>query len=111
METPPVDWLKLDCVCTLTDAVTAFRTSQDDWDNDHHCGPICEIPNGVALSVCGGGGFSKRMARVRFGDCYYHVFGRDLASALISDPGKIREEQAGLVRLGEVMDGDIRLRW
>jgi hypothetical protein len=99
---PAVDWLTLDCVCILTNAVTAFRTSQDERDNDDRCGLICEIPNGAALTVCGGG-FSKRTVRVRFGDCYYHVFWRDLASALISDQDKTTEEQAGLFRLAEVV--------
>jgi hypothetical protein len=96
-----VDWLTLYATYTLTSAVTAFRTSRDEQDTDH-CGPICELPEDADLIVCGGG-FSKRTVRVRYGDCDYYVFWRDLASAFRADHIKITAEQAGLLRLAEVV--------
>jgi hypothetical protein len=98
---PIVDWLTLYATYTLTSAVTAFRTYRDEQDTDH-CGPICELPEGAALIVCGGG-FNKRTVRVRYGDCDYCVFWRDLASASSDDQTKITGEQVALLRLSELV--------
>jgi hypothetical protein len=85
MDTLPVEWLALNAVYTLTSAITAFRTSSQDHADDSG-GPICELPESAEVRVCGRG-FNKRTVNVRYGDCYYHVFWRDLASATIAaDP-------------------------
>jgi hypothetical protein len=98
MDTLPVEWLTLNTVYTLTSAITAFRTSPDDYQDDSG-GPICELPEGADLEVCGGG-FNKRTVKVCYGDCYYHVFWRDLASATAAaDQTAAPGEQTGLHRL------------
>jgi hypothetical protein len=83
MDTLPVEWLTLNTVYTLTSAITAFKTSQEDHQNDSG-GPICELPEGAEVEVYGGG-FNKRTVKVRYGDCYYHVFWRDLASTTTAE--------------------------
>jgi hypothetical protein len=98
---PVVDWLTLDATYILTDAVTAFRTSHDERDVDR-CGPICELPEGADLMVSGGG-FSKRTVRVRYGDCEYYIFWRDLASAKSGDAA-ISGGQIGLLRLSKMLE-------
>ncbi|HTF62965.1 MAG TPA: hypothetical protein VK638_09665 [Edaphobacter sp.] len=105
---PVVEWLTLNTVYTLTDAITAFRTSPDEHDSDG-CGPICELPEGTDLKVCGGG-FSKRTVKVRFGDCYYYVFWRDLASAVIGDQTAALDEQVGLLRLAEILENQAQAK-
>jgi hypothetical protein len=99
---PVVDWLTLDTIYTLTDAVTAFWTSQDERDADR-CGPICELPEGAELMVSGGG-FSKRTVRVRYGDCEYYVLWRDLASAKAEMPQFLADRSGcyGLARCFKV---------
>jgi hypothetical protein len=99
---PIVEWLMLNTIYTLTTNITAFEISPDEHEN-YHCGPICELPEGTALKVCGGG-FSKRTVRVRYGDCYYYVFWRDLASAAVGDQAAPVDEQVGLLRLGEMIE-------
>ena len=79
METLPVEWLKLNTFYTLTSAITAFRTSPSRIMDDSG-GPICELPESAEVQLYSGG-FNKRTVKVRYGDCYYHVFWRDLASA------------------------------
>jgi hypothetical protein len=99
---PVVEWLTLNAIYTLTTNVTAFEISPDEGDG-YHCGPICELPEGTALEVCGGG-FSNRTVRVRHGDCYYHVFWRDLASAVNGDQAAPFDEPVGLLRLSEKIE-------
>jgi hypothetical protein len=62
MDTLPVEWLVLNTVYTLTSAITAFRTSQEDLQDDSG-GPICELPEGANVEVCGGH-FNKRTVKV-----------------------------------------------
>ena len=92
MDVLPVEWLTLNSVYTLRSAITALRTSQEGHQDDSG-GPVCQLPEGAELEVCGGG-FNKRTVKSRYGDCYYHVFWRDLASA---------GEQMGLLRLAEMV--------
>jgi hypothetical protein len=100
MDTLPVEWLTLNAVYTLTSAITAFRTSSKDHADDSG-GPICELPESAEVRVCGGG-FNKRTVKVRYGDCYYHVFWRDLASAtLAAAQTAVSAEPIGLLRLAE----------
>jgi hypothetical protein len=102
METLPVEWLRLNTLYTLTSAITAFRTSQEDHQDDSG-GPICELPEDVEVEVYGGG-FNKRTVKVRYGDCYYHVFWRDLASATVAAAQTAASaEPAGLLRLAEML--------
>jgi hypothetical protein len=102
MDALPVEWLKLSAIYTLTTNITAFAISPHEHEN-YHCRPLCELPEGTALKVCGGG-FSKRTVRVRYGDCYYYVFWRDLASAAAGDQAVPVDEQVGLLRLGEMIE-------
>jgi hypothetical protein len=98
---PAIDWLTPNCVYTLTGAVTAFRASPDALAADR-CGPICELPDGADLTVCGGG-FNKRPVRVRYGDCDYYVFWRDLASASSLDQTEKAAEPMALLQLAEAV--------
>jgi hypothetical protein len=98
---PVVDWLAPDATYILTNAITAFSTSRDEPDTDR-CGPICELPTGAELMVCGGG-FSKRTVRVRYGDCECYVFWGDLASAKSGDAA-ISGGQIGLLRLSKMLE-------
>jgi hypothetical protein len=103
MDTLPVEWLTLNAVYTLTSAVMAFRTSPEDQDEDSG-GPLCELPEGAAVEVCGAG-FSKRTVKVHYGDCYYHVYWRDLASAnRAADQPPASGESTGLLRLAETLN-------
>jgi hypothetical protein len=102
-DSPVVDWLTLDATYILTNAVTAFRTSHDERDVDRS-GPICELPESAELMVSGGG-FSKRTVRVRYGDCEYYVFWRDLASAKSGDAA-ISDGQIGLLRLSKMLENE-----
>ena len=102
MDTLPVEWLTLNTLYTLTNAITAFRTSPDDHENDSG-GPICELPEGVEVEVCGGG-FNQRTVKIRYGDCYYHVFWHDLASATTAaEQTAYLSQQMGLHRLAEMV--------
>lgn len=98
---PGVEWLTLNTIYRLTSDITAFAASPGGEDNDRS-GPICELPEGADLEVCGGG-FSKRTVKVRYGDCYYHVFWRDLASAITTNQTPPPMEQVGLLRLAEMV--------
>ena len=98
MDTLPVEWLTLNTLYTLTSAITVFRTFPEDHQDDSG-GPICELPEGAEVEVCGGG-FNKRTVKVRYGDCYYHAFWRDLASAhQTTPPGK----KISLLRLADML--------
>jgi hypothetical protein len=98
---PPVDWLRPNFIYTLANPITAFATSADEQDTDRS-GPICEIPEGADLTVCGGG-FSKRTVRVHYGDCHYCVFWRDLAFASRRAQMKSAARPMALLRLAEVV--------
>ena len=88
---PVVEWLTLNSIYTLTSAITAFGIPPKAQDSDR-CGPICELPEGAKLELCGGG-FNKRTVMVRYGDGCYCVFWRDLSSASISNQTMTLEEQ------------------
>jgi hypothetical protein len=98
---PVVDWLTLNTIYTLASPITVFQTFAEE-DSDR-CGPICELPEGADLQVCGRG-FSKRAVKVQYGDSYYHVFWRDLESAAIGDQSATVDEQLGLLRLAEMLE-------
>jgi hypothetical protein len=84
MDTPHVvEWLKLNRTYRLTVALTAFAISPSKQNADRY-GPVCELPEGADLEICGAG-FSERTVKARYGDCYYHVYWRDLASATLCD--------------------------
>jgi hypothetical protein len=102
METlPAVDWHKPNTVFTLTEAVTAFRTTSDECVNGAW-GPICELPVGAALTLCGGG-FNERTVRVCYSDCHYCVYWRDLALASRSNDPEISDEPVELLRLANTV--------
>ena len=100
MVTLPIEWLTLNSVYTLTSAITAFRTSSADYKDDSG-GPICELPEGAAVKVCGEG-FNKRTVTVKYGEFYYHVYWRDLASAApAADQDSAAAQPVGLLRLAD----------
>jgi hypothetical protein len=88
-----VECLKPHCRYRLTDAVTAFAFFTDNLGIERY-GPVCELPEGANLEICGAG-FNQRTVKARYGNCYYHVFSRDLAPAVCIDQAIDSEDPAG----------------
>ena len=77
----------------LTDAITAFAFFTDNQGMERY-GPVCELPKGANLEICGAG-FNQQTVKARYGNCYYHVFSRDLAPSICIDRATDSEDLAG----------------
>jgi hypothetical protein len=73
-------WFEPKRTYLLSSAVTGFEVFPDHLNSDR-LGPVCELPIGAELEICGDG-FNERTVRTRCGDGYYFVFWRDLALAV-----------------------------
>jgi hypothetical protein len=76
----------------LSSAITAFEV----FTNHLHVerlGPVCELPKGADLEICGDG-FNERTVRMRCGDGQYFVYWRDLDSARPAKTVESSEEEA-----------------
>jgi hypothetical protein len=97
-----IHWLTPNAIYTLTNSVTAFRTSRDHQGVERG-GPICELPEDAELVLLGGG-FNHRTVKVKYGYCEYFLYWRDLASAKIR--GAVTSDvQVGLIQLGKMIAG------
>jgi hypothetical protein len=90
---PVAEWLEQGRTYILTGAIMAFTCLPGQHDAERF-GPVCELPEGADLQVCGNG-VSGRTVKVRFGDCYYFVFWRDLASAVLQSKSFYQTAAAG----------------
>ena len=61
-----VESLTAHYACRLTDAVTAFAFFTDNRGIEHY-GPVCELPEGANLEICGAG-FNERTVKARYGN-------------------------------------------
>jgi hypothetical protein len=64
----------------LGNAISAFVVPGD-RDKPGTFGGMYELPEGAELEICGMG-FNERTVTARWGDRYYVIYSRDLASAI-----------------------------
>jgi hypothetical protein len=70
-------WLTPNHTYRLSEPATAFAIYPGTPEG---FGPLCELPAHADVEVCSDG-FNDRTVKVRYGNCYYFVFWRDLATA------------------------------
>jgi hypothetical protein len=85
-------WVEPNCTYILSGAITAFEVFTNHL-NAERLGPVCELPKGADLEICGDG-FNESTVRMRYGDGHYFVYWRDLASSGPAKTGESSEEEA-----------------
>jgi hypothetical protein len=77
------EWITPETTYQLSSAIAAFEIISGEGANQR-LGPVCRLPQGACLEVCGDG-FNERTIKVRCGYRCYFVFLQDLDSQ--SPPG------------------------